>query len=249
MLKEERHQHILSELNIRNRILLTDIAQKLQVSEDTIRRDLKELHEEGKLKKVHGGAVAKSFNPFSFREEEIYDRANKLLIAEKACTLIKDGQAILITGGTTNLELISLLPKNLRCTFFTPSLPVAMQLAQFPTIETILIGGKLSPDAMVTTGGEAFNLLNRLKVDLCFLGTGHLDVNFGLSEFDWEIVELKQALIRSSCKIISLTLSAKINSIQRYKVCDLSAIHMLITELDPFDEKLTPFRMSGLTIL
>src|SRR6187431_533291 len=157
MLKEERHQHILDELAIRNRILLTDIALKLEVSEDTIRRDLKELHDEGKLKKVHGGAVAKSFNPFRFHEEDIYDRDNKVIIADKALSLIKDGQAVLITGGTTNLELISLLPKSLACTFFTPSLHAAMQLAQFPNIETVLIGGKIATDAMVATGGEALS--------------------------------------------------------------------------------------------
>jgi DeoR/GlpR family transcriptional regulator of sugar metabolism len=249
MLKEERHQHILDELNIRNRILLTDIASKLEVSEDTIRRDLKELHDEGKLKKVHGGAVARSFNPFSFHEEEIYDRANKVIIAEKALPLLKDGQAMLITGGTTNLELISLLPKTLSCTFFTPSLHAAMQLAQFPNIETVLIGGKISPDAMVTIGGEALNLLNRLRVDICFLGTGHLDADFGLSEFDWEVVQLKQALIRASRKVVSLTLSAKTNSIQRYKVCELNAIHTLITELDPADINLEKFRKQGLDIL
>lgn len=249
MLKDERHQHILDELNIRNRILLTDIALQLDVSEDTIRRDLKELHDDGKLKKVHGGAIAKSFNPFSFHEEEIYDRANKVVIAEKALTLLKDGQANIITGGTTNLELISLIPKNLSCTFFTPSLHAAMQLSQFPNIDTILIGGKISPDAMVATGGEALNLLSRLHVDLCFLGTGHLDAAFGLSEFDWEIVELKQAIIRASRKVVSLTLSAKINSIQRYKVSDLNSIHTLITELNPADKKLEKFVKLGLEVM
>jgi DeoR/GlpR family transcriptional regulator of sugar metabolism len=249
MLKEERHQHILDELNIRNRILLTDIASKLEVSEDTIRRDLKELHDLGKLRKVHGGAVGKSFNPFSFHKEEIYDRPNKVSIAQKALPLIKDGQAILITGGTTNLELISVLPQDLACTFFTPSLHAAMQLSQFKNIETILIGGKVSPYSQITTGGEALTLLSRLRVDLCFLGTGHLDPDFGLSEFDWEIVELKQALIRASRKVVSLTLSAKLNSVQRYKVADVSAIHTIVTELSPQDPLLEKFRKTGLTVL
>lgn len=249
MLKEERHQHILDELNIRNRILLTDIAGKLEVSEDTIRRDLKELHDLGKLKKVHGGAVAKSFNPFSFHQEEIYDHPNKVVIAQKAISLLKNGQAILITGGTTNLEFINLIPKEIHCSFFTPSLHAAMQLSQFRNIETILVGGKVSPDAQVATGGEALNLLNRLRVDLCFLGTGHLDASFGLSEFDWEVVELKQAIIRASRKVVSLTLSAKLNSIQRYKVADLNQINTLITELDPGDHRLDKFRKQELEIL
>lgn len=249
MLKEERHQHILKELSIRNRILLADIAKKLDVSEDTIRRDLKTLHDLGKLKKVHGGAVAKSFNPFSFHQEEIYDHPNKVVIAQKAVALLKRGQTILITGGTTNLELINLIPRDLHCSFFTPSLHAAMRLSQLPNIETILIGGKISPDAQVSTGGEALNLLTRIRVDLCFLGTGHLDPDFGLSEFDWEVVELKQAIIRASRKVVSLTLSAKLNSSQRYKVADLNAIQTLVTELDPCDSRLDKFRIPGLEIL
>lgn len=249
MLKEERHQYILGELNIRNRILLNDVALRLQVSEDTIRRDLKELHDLGKLKKVHGGAVAKSFNPFSFHEEEIYDHPNKLIIAQKATSLLKDNQAILITGGTTNIEMINLLPPGLRCTFFTPSLYAAMQLSQHKHIDTMLIGGKISPEAYITTGGEALNLLRRLRVDICFLGAGHLDAEFGLSELDWEVVEVKQAMIQAAKRVVLLTLSEKLNSIQRYKVAELNSIHTIITELHPADHKLANFRDRNVEVL
>ena len=88
MLKEERHDFILNEVRIRNRVLLSDLAARLEVSEDTVRRDLTELHLLGKLKKVHGGAVAKSFTPFSFRQEEIYDHQNKQIIARKAYSTV-----------------------------------------------------------------------------------------------------------------------------------------------------------------
>lgn len=249
MLKEERYQHIMDELQIRNRILLTDVAAKLEVSEDTIRRDLKELHDLGKLKRVHGGAIARSFNPFSFHREEIYDHPNKALIAQKAVSLLKNGQAYLITGGTTNLELVNLIPKEMHCTFFTPSLPVAMQLSQLPAVETILIGGRIVHDAQIATGEEAWNLLGRIKVDLCFLGAGHLDAAFGLSEFDRDVVELKRAMIKASKKVALLTLSAKLNSTQRYQVCGLDAVHVLATELHPDDPRLDKFRRPGLEIL
>jgi DeoR/GlpR family transcriptional regulator of sugar metabolism len=76
-----------------------------------------------------------------------------------------------------------------------------------------------------------------------------LDADFGLSEFDWEIVELKQAVIRASRKVVSLTLSAKLNSIQRYKVADLKSIHTLITELDPHHKQLEKFQKQGLDVL
>ena len=249
MLKETRHDYILNEVRIRNRVLLSDLAQHLEVSEDTVRRDLKNLHDQGKLKKVHGGAVARSFVPFSLHQEEIYDHANKEIIAHKALPLLTNGQVILITGGTTNLEFVSLIPEGMHLTFFTPSLQIAMQLSQYEHIETILIGGKVSRHSQVTLGAEALKTLEHLTADLCFLGTGHLHAENGLSEFDWEVVQLKRAMIRSSKKIISLTISAKLNSTQRYRVCNTRDIHTLVTELNPQNEILKDFRKSGIEIL
>jgi DeoR/GlpR family transcriptional regulator of sugar metabolism len=249
MLKEARHDYILNEVRIRNRVLLSDIAIHLNVSEDTVRRDLKELHDRGQLRKVHGGAVAKSFYPFTYRKEDIYDHPNKMIIAKKAVSLIKPGALILITGGTTNLELIAELPDDLNATFFTPSLQAATQLAQHPTIEAILIGGKVSHDAQIALGADALNTLSQIKADICFVGTGHLDPSHGLSEFDWEVVQLKKAIIRASKQVVSLTLSAKLNSSQRYQVCPLQSIHTLVTELNPQDEMLAPYRKEGVHIL
>jgi DeoR/GlpR family transcriptional regulator of sugar metabolism len=249
MLKEARHEYILNEVRIRNRVLLTDIAMHLNVSEDTIRRDLKELDQLGQLRKVHGGAVAKSFYPFVYKKEEIYDHSNKQVIADKGAKLINPGDVVLITGGTTNLELVTLLPETLSATFFTPSLQVATQLAQHPQVEAILIGGRVSHDAQIALGADALNTLSQIRADICFLGTGHLDVQNGLSEFDWEVVQLKKAMIRSSKRIVSLTLSAKLNSSQRYQVCPIQSIHTLITELDPADAALARYQQHGLQVL
>jgi DeoR family transcriptional regulator, fructose operon transcriptional repressor len=249
MLKEARHDYILKEVRIRNRVLLIDIASQLAVSEDTIRRDLKELDKTGKIKKVHGGAIAKSFNPFSFHQEEIYDHPNKAIIASKAIQLLKNRQVILITGGTTNLEFVNSIPQEMHLTFFTPSLHVAMQLSQHKNIETILIGGKVSPDAQIALGAEALTTLSQIRADLCFLGTGHLDADYGLSEFDWDVVQLKRAMIKSSKKVISLTLSAKLNSVQQYKICDITSIQTLVTELNPSDPVLEAFHKKGVEII
>src|SRR6185369_11421438 len=113
MLKEERLNFILNEVKVRNRVLLYDIAAKLNVSEDTIRRDLKHLDEQGKIKKVHGGAVSNSFHVYSYREDDIYAHEAKSLIARKAISLLKEEQVILMSGGTTNLELARLMPDHM----------------------------------------------------------------------------------------------------------------------------------------
>lgn len=249
MLKEERHDFILNEVKVRNRVLLTDIAEKLGISEDTVRRDLKYLDEQGKIKKVHGGAISNSFHLYSYKAQEIYAHENKSIIAQKAHSLLKDGQVILISGGTTNLEFARFFPKHIRATMFTPSLPVAMQLMEHPNVQTVFIGGRLNNEAQIALSAETIQTISQIRADLCFLGTGHLDLIQGLSEFDWEVVQLKKAMIQASKKVVSLTISEKINSSQVYKVCDITAIHTLITELNPEDPFLAPIKKLGLEIL
>ena len=249
MLKEERHDFILGEVKVRNRVLLTDLASKLNISEDTVRRDLKYLDEKGKIKKVHGGAISNSFHLYTYKEQEIYAHENKSVIARKAHTLLREGQVILISGGTTNLEFARFFPKHLRVTIFTPSLPIAMQLLEHRDVETIFIGGKLSHDAQIALGGETIQTISQIHADVCFLGTGHLDPAQGLTEFDWEVVQLKKTMIKASKKVVSLTISEKINSSHHYKVCDIHAIDTLITELRPDDPFLRPFKEQGVEIL
>lgn len=249
MLKEERQQFILNEVRIHNRVLLTDIADLLNVSVDTIRRDIKDLHHEKLLKKVHGGAISLGFNNYNTLNKKIYSLEKKALIAEKAIKLIKEGQVILISGGTTNLEMAKRLPPKMRLTCFTPSLPIAVQLMTKTNIEVIFVGGRLSKDSQISIGGSAINMLSEIRVDLCFLGTNSIDIHHGITEFDWEIVQLKKAMIQSSRKIISPCISEKIGSVQRYKICGVEDVDMLITELDPWDVKLEGFKNLNLELL
>ncbi|MEM6524469.1 MAG: DeoR/GlpR family DNA-binding transcription regulator [Bacteroidota bacterium] len=248
--KEERQQFILHEVRMHSRILLTDIAHLLNVSIDTIRRDIKELDEEGKLKKVHGGAISIGFHySSSDNNKEIYASEDKAIIAQKAANLIEPKSVVLISGGTTNLELVKHLPPKLIATFFTPSLPVAIELMAHPNIEVIFIGGKLSRDAQISVGGSALNTLSEIKVDICFMGTGYLDPVNGLTEFDWEVVQMKKAMINASKKVVSLTISEKLNSSQRYKICEIQAINTLITELEFDSQLLDPYREGNITVL
>ena len=115
MLKEERHQVILNEVRIHNKVLLTDIAEILKVSPDTVRRDIKELHDKNKLKRVHGGAISLGFNHYNYANNEIYSLEKKSRIAEKAVSMLKAGQVVLLTGGnyqSRNSETYSSIFKN-----------------------------------------------------------------------------------------------------------------------------------------
>jgi len=248
MLKKERQAHIIQQINVHNKVLSSDLSVQLDVSEDTVRRDLQELSEEGKLIKVHGGALSKSFH-FTLESSTIYSLPEKKSIAYKAMQLIKDGMMIVLSGGTTIRELVKSLPPDLNATFITVSVPIALELLDHPTSEVIFLGNKLLKNAQMSVGAEVVERLGQIKADLCFLGTNSIDANFGISDLEWEIIEVKRAMIKCAHKTISLAISEKLNTIQRLQVCKPEEINMLITELDADDPLLTPFKLKGLTVL
>lgn len=249
MLKEERQRIILNEVELHNRVQLTDIAEALDVSIDTIRRDVKELDAANRLRKVHGGAVSLGFATYSPKRNSVYALDEKIIIAEKAAKLLRENSVVLIDGGTTCLELARLLPAELKITCFTLSLPVAMELLHKPNVETIFIGGQLSKDAQIALGANTINNLAEIKVDYSFIGTGYVDAKFGLTEFDWAIVQTKKAVIKASKKTVLLCISEKLNSQHRFKTCGLNAINTLVTELEPNHELLNNFKNQEIELL
>lgn len=249
MLKEERQQLILNEVDLHNRVLLVDIAEQLEVSIDTIRRDVKELDANLKLRKVHGGAISLGFSHTATRSNNVYALQEKLAIAEKAISLIKEGSVIFIDGGTTCLELARQIPSKLHITCFTLSLPVAIQLASMPNVEVIFIGGRIAKDTMITNGAYTIQQLSDITFDYGFIGTGYVDSLHGLTEFDWDIVQLKKAVINASKKTVLLCISEKLNSQHRFKTCDINAINTMITELAAENNLLNLFRNQDIRIL
>lgn len=249
MLKKERQALILREVNIHNKVLLSDLSLKLNVSEDTVRRDLQELSDDEKIVKVRGGAISKSFHVYSYRENDIYAYQEKTIIARKAISLLRDGMLVLISGGSTNLEIARILPPDLKVTFLTVSLSTAMQLLDHPNCETIFLGGMLSKTARITIGGEVITQLRDVRPDICFIGTNGIDPDAGITDSDWEVVTVKKAMINASARTVVLTIAEKLNSIQKIRVVDLSAIDTLITELDPQHEALVRYRQAGLRVI
>ena len=247
MLKKERQEFILHQLNLHNKILCADLSNKMGVSDDTIRRDLQELAQEDKLIKVHGGALSKSFHT-AFDRKMVYNLENKHIIAQKTAALVQSGMYILTSGGTSILEFAKSLDPNLNATFFTCSLNAAIEFAHHPSIEVVMIGDKVSKDSMLATGASAVQTIESIQADLCILGINSLDTQFGLSENDWEVVQIKKAMIKASKKTICIGISEKLNSQQKIKVANLDEIDILITELDPEDPLLLPFKHMGLTI-
>jgi DeoR/GlpR family transcriptional regulator of sugar metabolism len=249
MLKRERQAYILHQVNLHNKVLSADLSQAINVSDDTIRRDLHELAEEGKIIKVHGGALSNSFHKGYSSSAEVYAYQKKKTIAQKAVSLIKNGMFVLTGGGTTLLELARALPEDLQATFVCGSIPVLMEYLNHPTIEVIVIGDKVAKNSKITVGSEAISKIRELKCDLCFLGLNAIDIQNGVSDNDWDIVQIKKAMIESAQKVVCLTISEKLHSVQPIHVCKAKQIDILITELSPDDPVLKPYADAGITIL
>jgi DeoR/GlpR family transcriptional regulator of sugar metabolism len=241
MLKKERHAYIIKQLNLHNKVLSSDLSFQLKVSEDTIRRDLNELAENGKILKVHGGALSKSFHS-PFKEIEIYAQESKREIAKKAISLISEGMIVLTGGGTTMLEMARLIPDTLEATFFTISPLVALELAEKKLLTVILIGGELNKGSQVSMGSKAISELSELRVDICFLGANGINVKEGISDSDWEVVQVKKAMIKCSSISAIMCISEKLNSVQKMKVCGLNSIDYLITDIKPNDTRVQAYQ-------
>ena len=249
MLKRERQAYILHQVNLHNKVLCVNLCQDINVSDDTIRRDLGELADEGKIIKVHGGALSNSFHKGNSATEQVYSFLNKKVIAQKAASLIKEGMFVLTSGGTTIIELAKALPQNLHATFISGSIAVLMEYIKHPNIDVIAIGDKISKNAKIAIGPDAIAKIKEIKSDICFLGINAIDTQFGVSDTDWDVVQMKKAMIDSARKTVCLTISEKINTVQPIQVCQLQKIDMLITELPADDPILKPYVEAGITVL
>jgi DeoR family transcriptional regulator, fructose operon transcriptional repressor len=248
LLKTERKAIILKQINIHTRVTFNDLSSITHVSEDTIRRDLNEMAQEGTVIKVRGGAMISSYHP-SAQRSEVYAQNDKQKIAQKALKLIADGMFVLIGGGTTVRELIKMIPDTLKATFITVNPFMAMELLEKPNLETIMIGGKMSKYSQMAIGGEVMQQLSGIKADLCIFGTNAIDAKYGLSDSDWDTVQIKKAMIQASEKTAILTISEKLNSTMRLKIAELKDFHYLITELNPQSLLLSAYTEGGVVLL
>lgn len=141
------------------------------------------------------------------------------------------------------------LPPHLKATFITGSIPVLNAYVSHPNINVIVVGDRVNKEARITVGASAIAKIREVNADLCILGTNAIDLQRGITDSDWEVVELKKAMIASSAKTVCLTIAEKLNSFEALQVCGLQQIDYLVTELDPDDKLLRPYVKAGVTVL
>ncbi|MEA2213593.1 MAG: hypothetical protein QOF83_3541 [Solirubrobacteraceae bacterium] len=249
MLTDERRSLILDRLREHGRVLAADLTAELEVSPDTIRRDLRELDDAGRLRRVHGGALPRhgDASPFSSRARRAPEA--KASIARRAAACVRDGQVVILDGGTTTLELAHALPDTLRASVITTSPPVAIALADRPGLTVTVVGGTLRPHALVTVGAAAVDALRVIRADVVFLGVCGLHPEIGVTTADLEERHVKAAMIDGAAEVVALADHDKLGTAMPVVVAPLTAVTRLVTDAEVDAGALAPYRAAGIEVL
>ncbi len=249
MLTEQRHLAILDDLQRHGRVLARELAERLAVSEDTIRRDLRELAVRGALQRVHGGALPVSPALANLARRSAIAVDEKQALGRHAASLIADGQLVFVDGGTSTLAMVQQLPPTLRATIATHSPVIAAALIEHPTVEVLMLGGRLFKHSGVAVGAGVAQAIQALRADCYFLGVTGVEAQFGLSTGDAEEAQVKALLMASSAETVLMASSDKLGKVSPYRVAPLSALSTLIVTPQADTAQLDALRVPGLDVL
>jgi DeoR/GlpR family transcriptional regulator of sugar metabolism len=228
MLTSQRKNLLLARLAAEGQLVAKALAIELDTSEDTIRRDLRELAAEGKLQRVHGGALPASVAMGDLDVRAQVSITDKVALGRFGASLIQTGQVVILDGGTTALQVARHLPPGLRATIVTHSPNVAVELAAHAGIEILMLGGRLFRHSMVNIGAAVIDAASRLRADLFFLGVTGVHPDAGLSTGDAEEAAVKRALHERAAETIVLASPEKIMAASPFVVAPLAAISLLV---------------------
>jgi len=238
MLAIERRNAIISRLNMDGKVIVTDLAQEFGVTEETIRRDLEKLDNEGLAKKTYGGAVAnKSLNidlPSSVRK-----RANvelKQRIAEKIALMINDGDYVMADASSTAMYVIKCIKHKKNITLITNSVEILYELSDHNDWNILSTGGTLKPGALSLVGSTAEKMIRDFHVDIAICSCKGVDINAGITDSNEKDSQMKQAIFSAAGRKVLAIDSTKFDRIAFTKVCDLGDVDVIVTDSRPSDK-------------
>jgi DeoR/GlpR family transcriptional regulator of sugar metabolism len=249
MLTSQRKSEILAILKRDGQVLAKALSESFEVSEDTIRRDLRELASEGLLQRVHGGALPASPATADFAHRQPIESATKRAVAKAAAGMIGNGQVVIVDGGTTAIELVRQLPRELSATVVTHSPNVAVELVGHPGIEVIVIGGRLFKHSIVTLGAAAIEALSHIRADMFFMGVTGVHATAGFSTGDLEEAYMKRALAAHAAETVVLASADKINAASQYRIGELAMASAIIVEKSTDAALTEPLEAAGVTVV
>lgn len=254
MLTEERHRVIRDRLATDGRVLAAGLAVEFGVSEDTVRRDLRDLARAGACRRVYGGALplAAAPDPGPERTRAAKGAPEKAALARAATGLVAPGQTILIDAGTTNTAIATALaasvPTGLGLTVGTNSLTVAGALAGREDIRLVVFGGAYDASKGACLGSDTVDAIRRLRADLFFLGPCGIDADLGVTAFDPAEADVKRAMAEASLGLAVAATTDKLATAAPFRVAPPEAItHLVVAGNAPADT-LAAFAAHGTTL-
>ncbi len=249
MLVSERRDMLLARLCSEGKLIARDIAQELGISEDSIRRDLRDLAAAGLCQRVYGGAVPVARALVDYRSRTSVEPESKRRVAARAVHLIKPGDRVILDGGTTTLAVARALPADLQATVITHSPTIAAALVGHPTVEILLLGGRIYKHSAVACGAVTAEAARAITADLFLLGVTGVDAEHGLTTGDAEEAAMKRTLASRAADTYVLASAEKIGAVSPYLVLDLDAVTAIITDAAPGTAALQPLRKAAPAVI
>lgn len=230
---EERQKFISETLEAKGRVTTTELSERFEISEDTARRDLREMAAAGLVKRVHGGALPVSPAGLSFANRYRIANEEKVRLARRAAQLVAPGQVIIMDGGTTNLELARQLPHDLSATVVTNSPRIATETSEHPLLQVILLGGVFDKRSQMTLGSHVLGELAQIQADICFLGIHGIHPETGLTTAGFDEATIKRAMMHASAEVVALVTLSKFGTAASYKFGEVSDLDCIVAEETP----------------
>ncbi|MET3925813.1 DeoR/GlpR family DNA-binding transcription regulator [Devosia sp. 2618] len=230
LLTEERLDRIRQQLNDNGKVLANDLAVQFDVSEDTIRRDLRELAKAGFCRRVYGGALLPAPDGGTLAARNIDQQGGKANLARAAAALIKDGQTIFIDAGSTNLAIAQALPREKPLTVITNAPAIASALSDHPNLTVIVLGGIYDQSKGACLGSQAVREASQIFADMFVLGACGIDTEIGVTALDSAEAEIKRTMMSQSSLLLIAATSDKLGTIAPFKLAEASRIDHLVVE-------------------
>ena len=247
MYAEERQQHILTQARGDGRVEVAALATSLDVTQETIRRDLDRLERQGLLRRVHGGAIPTGrldFEP-GLGQRDATAAPEKAAIARAAVALLPRRGTMLIDAGTTTARLAALLPEDADLTVVTNALPIATSLAARSGVVVQLVGGRVRGRTLAAVDAWAVEALTRLNVDVALVGTNGFSVERGLTTPDASEAGVKTAMVAAGRRVIALADSSKHGTDHLARFAELRDIDVLVTDAGLAPEHVAAIERQG----
>ncbi|GAA4935283.1 DeoR family transcriptional regulator [Actinomycetospora succinea] len=232
MLSAQRRDLLMERLRRDGRLVGRDVAAELGVSDDMVRRDLRELAAAGLVQRVYGGALPVSPAVADYASRRSVAEDSKRRVAAAAAGLVTPGAVVVLDGGTTALAVVEALPRDLRATVVTHSPTIAVALVDHPEIDVEILGGRLFRHSLVACGAAAVEAAAGVRADLFLLGVTGVHAEAGLTTGDRDEAAMKRALAARAGDTWVLASSEKIGAASPFEVLPLDAVAGVVTDAD-----------------